>query len=394
MLSAHRFKPEHHGLLLALAGCVVLIIGMGYGRFAYTGILPRMLSEGVLTLHQANLAASANYAGYLAGALLLAKLQPQRASLFCRLALLGTIAAMGLLAVVSSAGWIITIRGLAGVFSAFTLVAGSQWLLQHMKHMQGAPLLFSGVGAGIFISAELISLGKALTLSSYTLWGVCALSALVLLALVFRLFSSPANLLTTTVQQGSQHSSEGENSREAYRLLAIYGLAGFGYIITATYLPLFLSGSLKGVDPIQIWAVFGLAAVPSCFIWHRLVARFSYRPAFTTNLLVQAVGVSLPAFSQSLLMCLASALLVGFTFMGTVTIALSAARRLAHVVNFNMIAAMTALYGIGQIVGPLLAGALYSLSGSFASSLFSAAAALFIAALLTLLPRSADGEAG
>ena len=44
----------------------------------------------------------------------------------------------------------------------------------------------------------------------------------------------------------------------------VYGLAGFGYIITATYLPLFLSGSLQSVDPVHLWALFGLAAAPSC----------------------------------------------------------------------------------------------------------------------------------
>ncbi len=40
----------------------------------------------------------------------------------------------------------------------------------------------------------------------------------------------------------------------------VYGTAGFGYIITATYLPLFLSGSLQSVDPVHLWALFGLAA--------------------------------------------------------------------------------------------------------------------------------------
>jgi hypothetical protein len=43
------------GLSLALAGSVVLIVGMGYGRFAYTGILPLMLNEQLLTLREGNL---------------------------------------------------------------------------------------------------------------------------------------------------------------------------------------------------------------------------------------------------------------------------------------------------------------------------------------------------
>lgn len=45
-------RQERQALWLALAGSVVLIIGMGYGRFAYTGILPVMLHEQILSLQQ------------------------------------------------------------------------------------------------------------------------------------------------------------------------------------------------------------------------------------------------------------------------------------------------------------------------------------------------------
>ncbi len=68
-------NQSRRALWLALAGSIVLMIGMGYGRFAFTGVLPLMLNEGLLTLHEGNLAASANYAGYLVGALLLARVQ-------------------------------------------------------------------------------------------------------------------------------------------------------------------------------------------------------------------------------------------------------------------------------------------------------------------------------
>jgi predicted MFS family arabinose efflux permease len=137
---------------------------------------------------------------------------------------------------------------------------------------------------------------------------------------------------------------------------------------------------------VQIWAAFGLAAIPSCFFWHQLVQRYGYRRSFWVNLVLQAIGVLLPVISHGLVFCLASALLVGFTFMGTVTIALPEARRLAGVVSFNMIAAMTAVYGIGQIAGPLIAGELYSLTGSFNPSLIAAALCLLAAGSLVLIP--------
>ena len=60
---------------IALAGMVALAVAMGIGRFAFTPILPMMLNDGVLDLPGASWLASANYLGYMLGALL-CTLQP------------------------------------------------------------------------------------------------------------------------------------------------------------------------------------------------------------------------------------------------------------------------------------------------------------------------------
>lgn len=384
MGTVNAYHSDAKARMMSLAGAVVLVIGMGYGRFAFTGILPLMIQEHLLTLSQGNLAAAANYAGYLAGALLLAKARPGDARLLCYFAVITTLLCLFALAISHSGMQVIIVRGIAGLVSAVSLIAASLWLLQHHKHSGGAPLLYAGVGVGIFLSAEVIAVAKYLQLASPTIWIICGFSAAILFLLVLRWLNLPADTLRFAAGPStSQADSRPQTRSAAYRLLLIYGLSGFGYIITATYLPLFLSGST--VDPIQVWALFGLAAIPSCFIWHKWLAVKGSRHALIANLLVQAAGVVLPAFSHSLLVCLISALLTGFTFMGTVTIALPEARRLAHLVSFNMIAAMTALYGVGQIAGPLVAGHLYQITGSFSPSLFSAAAALLVAALLAVI---------
>ncbi len=186
----------------------------------------------------------------------------------------------------SSPWTIITLRAVAGALSAITLIAGSLWLLEHMGHHHGAPLLYAGVGLGIFISAEGIALGHALSLTSQQIWLLCALCAGLLLALAIRwLLTPPAALVRASHVETSLPASGSDTRRAAWRLLMVYGLAGFGYIITATYLPLFLSGSLQSVDPVHLWALFGLAAAPSCLIWHKLVLKWGYRQALTRNLL-------------------------------------------------------------------------------------------------------------
>jgi MFS family permease len=170
----------------------------------------------------------------------------------------------------------------------------------------------------------------------------------------------------------------------AWCLILIYGLAGFGYIVTATYLPLLVKNVLGPVNPIHVWAIFGLGAAPSCYLWHKLHRVLGTHKALRLNLLTQALGVVLPVLSPNAFGYMGSALIVGGTFVGTVTIAMPAARRVAHTLKVNMLAAMTAAYGVGQIVGPLVASYLYAASGAFTSSLIAAALALGVGAVLTV----------
>ncbi|MGR3806585.1 YbfB/YjiJ family MFS transporter [Pasteurella testudinis] len=382
MNSAHTQAQRLSGL----AAMMVLVVGMGFGRFAFTGIYPLMVTENLLSVSAGSLAASANYAGYLLGALALAKLNVRHAPLAGIFALLATVAALALPGVVSATWALVWIRGLAGVFSAVALVAGSVWLLHYMNRPHSAPLLYSGVGVGIFLSAEIIALSSAAGWRSMSIWLLLALAGALLAAFACTvLWRSRRDGPAAVNQPNSGAAPAASAFSNPWQLIGIYGLAGLGYIITATYLPVLINQALGGVGAIHVWAVFGLGAIPSCFLWHRINLRLGARRSLLLNLLIQGFGVMLPAFGTSLPLSLASAVLVGGTFMGTVTIAMPAARALAAKVSFNMLAVMTAVYGIGQIAGPLAADALYQRSGTFSGALIFAAAALWLATALCLL---------
>lgn len=365
----------------AAAAALIMAVGMGFGRFAYTGVYPVMVSEGVLTVHDGTLAASANYAGYLLGALLAARLASHQAYRWVLGSTAASIFCLFALAFTPVPWMVIAIRGMAGVFSALSMIAASLWLLQHKSYQRGAPMLFAGVGVGIFASAELLALAEYLGLKSAGLWlalgaGSAALGGLALL----RLDSSPVELNDSS--NAPMH--RGHVPLGAWSLIAAYGLAGFGYIITATYLPMLVKNGLGDINPVHVWAVFGLGAAPSCYLWHSVHHRFGTHLALRVNLLVQALGVVLPVAVPNAAGYLGSALVVGGTFMGTVTIAMPAAKRVSHTIKFNLLAIMTAAYGIGQIIGPLLANALFSRTQSFDASLLAAGAGLSLSALLTL----------
>src|ERR1051325_4976978 len=64
-MSARASSP----LVIALAGLTALGLALGVGRFAFTPILPMMRQDGVVSVGQGGWLASANYFGYLLGAL-------------------------------------------------------------------------------------------------------------------------------------------------------------------------------------------------------------------------------------------------------------------------------------------------------------------------------------
>ncbi|WP_244198792.1 YbfB/YjiJ family MFS transporter [Janthinobacterium svalbardensis] len=368
-------------LRAAMAAAAILAIGMGFGRFAFTAIYPHMVKEGVLTLHDGSLTASANYAGYLLGAILAMRARAHSAHRLCLWSVAGTALCLGVLALTMPVWLIVTVRGVAGVFSALAMVAASLWLLEQRRHARGAPLLYAGVGAGIAVSAELLVLAAWLGWHSAGMWLLLA-GVTVLLGLA----AAPA--IAASGQETLAAPAHAAASTLApvapWPLVLIYGLAGLGYIVTATYLPVLVGTALPGLNSAHVWAVFGLGAAPSCFLWHRLHERLGTRRTLRLNLLLQALGVALPVLAPSAAGYLLSAILVGGTFVGTVTIAMPAAQRATVKAGTNMMAIMTVVYGVGQIIGPVLAGSLYAQSHSFNSALLAAAGALLLAIVISL----------
>ncbi|TWV82900.1 YbfB/YjiJ family MFS transporter [Moraxella sp. VT-16-12] len=377
--TAIKHKAIWHGLQVAL----ILALVMGFGRFAYTALYPYMVADGVLTVAQGSIVASANYLGYLVGALFAVSIKADKSPLFAVVALLGTCACLGLMSVLSGemgVFWLMAVRFLAGAFSAIGIVSASMWLLAKQKHTTATPLMYAGVGFGIALSSELVVWGVGAGFGSSFLWGVLAILALVLSLMVVRgLFFEHHHDKPQTVSSPAIKPKLTANA-----LIILYGLAGFGYIITATYLPLLVNLALPDVNVGHIWAVFGLSAVPSCFVWHDIHVRFGTRWALTANLLTQVVGVMLSIIMPNMVGYLMSALLVGGAFMGTVTIVMPVAQAIKSGVNHgkNLIALATLAYSIGQIIAPLIAGGLYQLSQSFIPALGIATFALLMGAII------------
>ena len=79
-----------------------------------------------------------------------------------------------------------------------------------------------------------------------------------------------------------------------------------------------------------------------------------------------------------------SAALLGGTFVGITALGLIRARDLSRGDPRRSFALMTAAFGLGQMIGPGLAGLAYGLGDSFLAPSLVAAAALIVAAGLVL----------
>lgn len=176
------------GWRAALACMVALAVAMGLGRFAFTPMLPVMLHEDKLNLEGGGVLASLNYLGYFVGALSCAAIR-MAAPRMVRGGLVATallLLGMGLLH--GFAAWGV-LRTAAGVVSAWTFVFASGWGLRRLAET-GSPALGGVIytGPGIGIAATGLLGGLAGRWGSDAAWIGFGLVALVLTAVIWRIF--------------------------------------------------------------------------------------------------------------------------------------------------------------------------------------------------------------
>jgi uncharacterized MFS-type transporter YbfB len=108
------------------------------------------------------------------------------------------------------------------------------------------------------------------------------------------------------------------------------------------------------------------------------------RRACSAGHLVMAVGIALPVIRPGIVAIMLAALAVGGTFMIITMVGLQEAREAGGPHATRLMAAITAAFGLGQILGPLLVSALAGQRHGMAAALSIASAALAISAYLLL----------
>ncbi len=374
----HDGLMQHH--MHVARGAAALAAAMGIGRFVYTPILPLMTAQTTLTPHTAATLATANYVGYLAGALA-GSVWPRvaRSMVLCRVSLVALVVSLaGMPLSDTTAGWVL-LRTVAGVTSALVFVIAVNTLLEHL-HGRPAHLAgwgFGGIGAGIALSAVLVLASEQWRLA----WWTSAAAAAVLTAAAWTMPAAPvatASTSATRITLPHRH----------FGLLAVsYTLEGVGYIIAGTFLVAAVTQNAPHWLGGATWLVVGLATVPSAALWSALSSRWSHPGLLVAALCAQAAGIAAAGVFGGVAAALIGAVLFGGTFIGVSTLSLAAARALRYP---RAVALLTTGYSVGQILGPLAVSPL--LHNGFRPALVVGAVVVSAAAAVAGLMRIIGGQ--
>ena len=383
-LTAQPPAPElcrTEAISIALGGSIALAAAVGIGRFVYTPVLPAMVEALGLSKSGAGLIASTNFLGYLMGALAAAMpILPGSRRLWLLGALIVSALTTGGMGLTESLPAFLALRFLGGVASALALILASALVLERLAATNYAGLSslhFSGVGSGIAISALLVATMEHIAASWQSLWlasGALSLAAVIGVAWLLQTDTTPHHLADRAPQK---------NTRSLICLIIAYGLVGFGYVITATFLVAIVRSTpaISQLEPV-IWVVFGTAVVPASSFWARIAVPLGIPKAFALASVTEAAGVAVSVVWPSKFGVFLAAILVGGTFVSLMALGMVRARALAPGDSRRVVAWMTSAFGLGQIVGPLFAGLLADRLGSFTTPSMAAAVALVAAAAL------------
>ncbi|WP_339340863.1 YbfB/YjiJ family MFS transporter [uncultured Psychrobacter sp.] len=387
--------------VIAWIGLYCLAVVMGYGRFLFTATLPDIMSELSLTTTIAGWLASVNYMGYFLGSLI-AMFVPHR--LTWRALILGT-----LLSIITTlllflpnlplSLWYV-IRLFAGIASGIGMILGSSFIIQSFsthKRSLLSTVHYAGIGVGISASAILTWWLLSLDLHFYSIWLVAGLTSLPLLVLLYAirpdgvlqgnaLNKKPSIKQTYINFKRSLYEAMVGQAKAVLLLSLSYVLAGFGYITSATFLPVMAVKQLPTQTHagLLIWLVVGVFAMLSNPLWGALAKRIGETKTLMGLTLLQALGMFVPLWFAGAFGLYINAAILGATFVGIVSMTLNIIKNINPAYSNLLIGLATLAYAVGQFLGPLVTVALAGAKDNFDAGLLVAGAGLLLGLVLIL----------
>jgi predicted MFS family arabinose efflux permease len=306
-------------LLLVLALAMAPAVGLGIARFAYALVLPDMRADLAWSWTEAGGMNTTNALGYLLGAMLAARAIDKWGAPASMLGgAIACVLSLALCAVLRDTTLLNMARILAGVGGGFAFVGGGV-LAAGVSARDPARssfllgLFYAGPGLGIAISglvvpATLNQLGAG---SWPMAWAALAVICVPLIGvLCFGLRAEGGRRTQSAVKHPLGN---------IYLLLVGYALFGVGYIAYMTFMIAWVrDGGGSVIEQSAFWAVIGIGAMSSPWLWVNVHRRLKHGHAFALLCLVTAFGAVVPLLYSGTIALYVSGAMFGCAFFAVV----------------------------------------------------------------------------
>lgn len=376
---------------------------MGLARFSYTPMLSYMKTEAGVGEALGGWLAGWNYLGYLTGVILIPFIHsPRMRETIFGASLLLAAFSTGMMGLTENPAIWSFARLLAGISTACGFILASGLMLNWLRKTNQKPelgLMYSGLGLGIALGAVLVEL-SGLYLSWAGQWLFLGAAGLLFAIPAWVWRPNPSRLTlrwakqqpsNTPAQKGeiinpASKPETSENKTEAsetkgsdpvkpgrtwfFLLQLAYLFSGCAFVVYATFIVIIIEAepALENLS-VWVWALLGLVAAPSTFIFDQITRRVGFLRALALAFALKAVALLLVVVSSSMFAAIASAVLFGLTFVSIVSLAMNLAGQRFPENPAHYMAILTLSYGVAQVIGPILSGNFAEANGSFSTPL-------------------------
>ncbi|MBU0944586.1 MAG: YbfB/YjiJ family MFS transporter [Proteobacteria bacterium] len=401
----------HYGWIIVFSGILAIVAVLGLGRFSLGMILPSMGSDLNLSYSRMGFIGTGNFIGYLLAVVVssrMVKLLGYRTVISGGIFLVGT----SMIVVGGANGFWLALTAFfctgigSGLANVPVMVLISHWFGSSMRG-RATGLVVSGSGLGIMLTGLLVPAinnwaadGQGWR-TNWLILGSLVLAIGLVCALLIR--NRPQDLGLTNIETSPKRKEDNQpdllskqakttGKRVFLHLGSIYFFFGFTYVIYVTFVITTLINDYSFSEAVagRFWFWFGLLGIFSGPLFGSLSDHLGRGRTLALVFTLQAVSHLLLALNPlpgSVYFSIALFALCAWSVPSIVAAANS--DYLGPLKAASGFAAITLLFGIGQISGPALAGILAEKSGSFSQAYLLASVLTVAAAMLSLfLPKS------
>ena len=382
-------------------GFLAVFGALGFGRFGYSAILPAMQKDLGISSAAAGSLASWNLGGYVImaaiGGLLASRFGPRKVVAVGSIVAAAGMLLTGLSSSLVSASAARLLTGLGGGCVLVPSVAlMSAWFDVRRRGMASG-VVTSGSSLALVIAGAIVPL--IISAGGSEGWRLAwyffaALTFLVgILTIVFQRDRPYAAAVRARAARGSRPPLDLKSvvrSRYAWHIGFVYMMFGFAYMVYFTFFQKRLTADLGFSSSAagEFFLVVGVASLACGVLWGVISDRVGRGRAIAAMCFIQAVGAALFAWWPGTPGLVLSAVLLGLTSLAVPGIVgAGCGDQFGPVLASASLGFVTIFLGVGQVLGPYLAGRLADAHGTLTYSYLMAAGVFFLGGLLSAFLR-------